>query len=197
MTFQDTVSAALATAAQRGPDSPDDGSLLHGIARRDPRSLAELQKRHHARLWGYIARRVGDRQLAEEVEQDVWLAVWQQAGRYRGDSRVSTWLLGIAHHKAMSALRRRWPQPVDAVPDQPADPGWQPEARLDARETRAALAAAIGRLSPLHRATLDLVLGHGLSLEETARVMGCPVGTVKSRLSYARKYLARDLALGR
>lgn len=197
MTFEETVSAALSSAAQRRQDFPHDDALLRRIARGDAHSLAELQRWHHACLWGYITRRVEDRQLAEEVEQDVWLAVWQQAGRYRGDSRVSTWLLGVAHNKAMSALRKRWPEPIDTVPDLPADPGWQPEAHLDARETRAALAAAMRRLSPLHRATLDLVLGQGLSLDETARVMRCPVGTVKSRLSYARKYLARDLALGR
>lgn len=53
MTFEDTVSAALSPAAQRRPDAPDDVSLLQGVARRDPRSLAELQKRHHARLWSY------------------------------------------------------------------------------------------------------------------------------------------------
>lgn len=169
-----------------------DADLLQKVASGHADALALLQQRHHVRLGGYIAGRIADRHLREEVEQDVWLTVWHQAARFRGESRVLTWLLGIAHHKAMGALRRRWPEPVAEVPDlQDSAPG--PEAHVEALEQREAISSAIQTLSVTHRATLDLVLGQGLSLQEAADVMQCPVGTVKSRLAYARKYLAREL----
>lgn len=169
-----------------------DVHLLQKVASGHADALAALQQRHHVRIGGYIAGRIADRHLREEVEQDVWLTVWHHASRFRGESRVLTWLLAIAHNKAMGALRRRWPEPIGDLPEiSEGAPG--PEARLEALEQREAISSAIQTLSATHRATLDLILGQGLSLQEAADVMQCPVGTVKSRLSYARKYLAREL----
>lgn len=169
-----------------------DADLLQKVASGEADALVALQQRHHVRVGGYIAGRISDRHLREEVEQDVWLTVWHQANRFRGESRVLTWLLGIAHHKALGALSRRWPEPVAELPDlHDLSPG--PEARLEAVEQREAITSAIQTLSPAHQATLDLALGQGLSLQEVADIMECPVGTVKSRLSYARRYLAREL----
>jgi RNA polymerase sigma-70 factor (ECF subfamily) len=193
ITASEAISSSRATGSPFQADAHGDADLLRRIAAGDGDALALLEERYHARLWGYISRRIRDRQLAEEVEQDVWLTVWQQADRFRGESRISTWLIGIAHHKAMAAIRRRWPQPLDEVPEEPSPSGWEPWEQVEGQETRRALGEAMGRLSPMHRATLDLVFGHGLSLEEVAHVMDCPVGTVKSRLSYARRYLAQYL----
>lgn len=170
-----------------------DAALLKRVAQGDTLALAQLRQQYHPRLSSYIRRRVGDAHLAEEVEQDLWLAVWQQAGGFRGESRLSTWLLRIAHHKAMGALRRRWPEPMEQMPELSADPAHGPEAHLERIEQRMALRRAMATLSPIHRATLDLVFGQGLSLQETADVMEVPLGTVKSRLSYARKYMAKAL----
>jgi RNA polymerase sigma-70 factor (ECF subfamily) len=164
-----------------GGGSEPERDYLRRIAEGDRGGLELLEPIYRDRLLGYIRRWVTDEYLAEDILQDVWIAVWQGAHRYRGDGRVSAWLLGIAHNKVMSALRRR-----REMPDPAPDPGvsmryGDPAEMLVAHENLAALRRQIRRLSAAQQATLDLVFVQGLSLSEVAEVMGCPVGTVKSR----------------
>ncbi|MDI3317054.1 MAG: sigma-70 family RNA polymerase sigma factor [Bacillota bacterium] len=167
--------------------------------------MGELVRRYGNRLRAYVRRWVPDPEGAEEVLQDVWLAVWQGAAQFRGDGAVAGWLFRIAHHKALDACRRRdAPEPLGELPEAPA---WHsigagaacagdPERRLLGRERIERLAEAVRSLPPEQRATLQLVLVEHLPLEEVARVMGCPEGTVKSRLRRARLRLAAELEEG-
>ncbi len=164
-----------------------DRQLLEGTARQDEGALAALYDRHSSRLYSYLLRLVNDRGVAEELLQEVFVAVWEGAGRFRGRAKVSTWLFRIAHHKGVDWLRRRRPSTAGGVDRLPADDCPEEEAFDAWRADR--LQAALGQLSPEHRAVLELTFFEGLSYREVAEVLGCPVGTVKSRMSYAKRFL--------
>lgn len=173
-----------------------DEALLRRVAEDDGRALGELYSRHGPALLGYLLVLVRDRGLAEEVLQDTLLAAWKGAGSFGGRSSVKTWLFGISRRRARDVLRKRGLPTLgdeDLLEALPAgEPG--PEEVLLADARSAELEACIGRLGAAHRETLALVFFHELSYAEAAEVLGVPVGTVKSRLSNARRAL-RELLL--
>lgn len=158
--------------------------LVQRMAAGDPHALDELYARHGPHLLAYLAGRLGDAGLAEEVLQDVMLAAWQHAAAFRGRARVRTWLLAIARRRAINAHRRR--QPAPAIPlDDESD-------RLAATDSPpSGISDALASLPEALRETLELVFYHGLSGVEAAEVLGVPAGTVKSRLHHARARLRR------
>ena len=171
---------------------PADGDrlLLGRVAAGDERALEEIHDRFGRSLLGYLLALSRDRRLAEEILQDTLVAVWRGAGSYAGRSSAKTWVFGVARRQAHNTLRRRNLSLVDEAPLEalPApEPG--PEESLLAGAQSRELADRIGELSPLHREALVLVFFQGLSYEETAEVAGVPVGTVKSRLSNAKRAL--------
>jgi RNA polymerase sigma-70 factor, ECF subfamily len=191
-------------------DEPQDERLLLAqIATGDEEALRRLYLAYHPRLRRYLWHQLdGDTASAEDALQEVFLAVWRTAGGYRGEARVSTWLYQIARYVALGARKRRARRPdalrLDAAHDEDARDQCDPSATLDwsvadgrdyARQTldRVALGDALARLSPQHREALSLVFQQGFSLQEVARILDVPAGTVKSRISYARKALLRAL----
>ena len=170
--------------------SPEpDFRLLQRIAARDEAALQELYAAYGQRLFAYALRLSGDPAAAEDVVQETLVSVWRAAGRYRGEGRVLAWLLGIVHNLALKTLRRRSEPITDEMEMTLPAAGASPEAHVQAGEEARSVQKALQSLSPEHRAVLELVFYQGLSLEEVARVCQCPVGTVKSRLSYARRHL--------
>ncbi len=162
-------------------ESVSDQALLGRIAGSDRRAMRQLYDRYADRLLRFAYPQLGDRQEAEDVVQETLLAVWQEAGTFRQASRASTWIFGICRHKVGDKLRRRREyQPLDSLPDRPA-PG--------APATTVELWRQLGRLSPEHREVLLLVFHQGFSQEEVAKMLGIPVGTVKSRTYHARRRL--------
>jgi RNA polymerase sigma-70 factor (ECF subfamily) len=131
--------------------------------------------------------------MAEDVVQESLVAVWKSAGRFRGEGRVLAWLLSIVHHKALNAIRIQSPVTLDEQVDRLADTSPSPDERIALNEQRRQLRASLGRLSWEHRTVLELVFYQGLSLSEAAQICDCPVGTIKSRLSYAKTQLRGDL----
>jgi RNA polymerase sigma-70 factor (ECF subfamily) len=168
-----------------------ESDLIQRIAAGDEDALQALVAACGQRLYAYALRLTGDPAAAEEVLQDSLVAVWQGARRFRRESRAIAWLLGIVHNKALNSLRlrRRILARLDEDQDLPAAPGPLPETQTALNERRRLLGSAIARLSLEHRTVLELVFYQGLSLEETAGVTGCPLGTVKSRLNYAKASL--------
>lgn len=172
---------------RREASSRTDQELLQGTVWRDEGDFAELVDRYSVRLYNYVLRLVGQHEAAEELLQETFVAAWQGAGGFGGRASVSTWLFRIAHHKAVDWLRRSRPQSLEELdylpgeerPEEDAFDGW----------AGGRLAAALAQLSPEHRAVLELAFVHGLSYREVAQVVGCPVGTVKSRVSHARRLL--------
>ena len=167
-----------------------DRELVDRLAARDERALREIYATYGRRLLAYAARVTGTVERAEEVVQDSILAAWAKPRSYRGDGSVLSWLLGIVRRRALSAVRRRQPAIADLdVAREIGSPEATPQAECEARERALVLRQALARLSPDHREVLDLVFYQGLDLAEVAAVCRCPVGTVKSRLHYAKTRL--------
>lgn len=165
-------------------------SVVARVAGGDRAALTELYERYRRPLLGYLLHLTPDRGLAEEILQDTVLAVWQSAQSYEGRASVRGWLFGIARRQAHNTLRRRGPSVVDPSflnSMTTADPA--PEEVALARATAEELAAAIERLAPIHREVLILTFAHGLSYQELGEVLDVPIGTVKSRLSNAKRSL--------
>ena len=171
-----------------GPDS--DERLIARIAQGDRLAMQALYARHNVRVYRFILRLVRREATAEDLVSEVFLDVWRQAGRFQARSEVTTWMLSIARFKALSALRRR----VDAELDEEArgaeaDESDDPETALVAKDRGAVLRQCLAGLSAEHREVLDLAYYQELSVEETAKVLGIPEGTVKTRMFHARRKL--------
>jgi RNA polymerase sigma-70 factor (ECF subfamily) len=174
--------------ATMAPPEPD-AQLVQRMAAGDDSALRELYAAYGQKLYAFALRLSGDPALAQDAVQEALVAAWRGAARYRAEGRVLTWLLGIVHHIALKALRNR-PLPIsDEMETSLPAPDDSPEEQAEAGEQRRWVQEGLGRLSPEHRAVLELVFYQRLSLEEAAEVCGCPLGTVKSRLSYARRTL--------
>jgi RNA polymerase sigma-70 factor (ECF subfamily) len=171
-----------------------DGGLVAAMARGETWALDDLYARHGRRLLAYLAGLLDDRQLAEEVLQDVMLAAWRGAADFRGESRVTTWLLAIARRQALGARRRRRTTVVPLDEDAPKDDSGVFK-RIERQASQDAVRAALGQLPADQRETLELIFYHELSGAEAAGVLGVPEGTVKSRLSRAKTTLRRLLRL--
>jgi RNA polymerase sigma-70 factor (ECF subfamily) len=164
-----------------------DQSLLQAVAKGDSLALEELYRRHGSRVLAYLVGRLDDAGLAEEVLQDVMLSAWQNAGQFRGECRVFTWLLAIARNRAINAFHRR---PAGSSSMDVEDPRFDRIGeksheieKVGAYET---LYAALQALPTEQRETLGLVFFQGLSMDETAYVLHVSTGTVKSRLHRAK-----------
>jgi len=177
---------------------PDAGEpdiwLVERIGRGDATALEALYARHGRALLAYLIGQVGDPHLAEEVLQDVMLAVWRSAAQFRGESAVRTWLLASARRRAITARQRRPPDepPLD---DRAAADDTGPLELVERRSEQQAIRAALRDLPDDQRETLELVFYHGLSGAEAAEVLGVAPGTVKSRLHRAKTLLERVLRL--
>lgn len=166
-----------------------DVELVRRIAAREDHAMRELYAAYGQRMYAYALRLTNDPTQAEDVVQDALVAVWRSADRFRGEGRVVAWLLGIVHHIALKAIRHE-SQPIsEAMEETLAASEPLPEERVQVDEQAQWVRQGLQSLSPNHRAVLELVFYQGLSLNEVARVCKCPVGTVKSRLSYARQHL--------
>ncbi len=189
-------SALTAPTALADPDV----ALVRRMADGDEASLRALFASHGQRLFAYAYRLTGSQATAEEVVQDSLLASWRGARSFRGDSRVAAWLLGIVYRQAHSAVRRKRHPAVsldadDGAPE-PEAPDPRPDEAAAEGDRKRAIAEGLSSLSPEHREVLELVFYQGLSLAEVAEVTKRPVGTVKSRLSYAKTQLRAALGRG-
>jgi RNA polymerase sigma-70 factor, ECF subfamily len=184
------AASAPAIAATAGEYSSDE-LLVERIAAGDKLAMQVLFARHRTNIYRWLFRFVGSETVAEDLLSDVFLDVWQQAGRYEGRAAVSTWLLSIARFKALSARRRRTDAELDeTIEATVADSADDPEIALQKKGRNELLRQAISKLSPEHREIIDLVYYHEKSVEDAAYILSIPPGTVKTRMFYARKKLA-------
>ena len=148
-------------------------------------------------MFGYLFRLVDSADSAEELTTDVMLEVWKSAKRFRGESRVSTWVIGIARYKALSSLRKtglEWAdvEEASALPDRAA----LQDEKLVQSSMRETILAALRKLSQKHREVMELTYYHDFTCEEIAEILDCPRNTVKTRMFHARKQLKELLEVG-
>ena len=162
----------------------EERALLELIAAEDRDALTELYSHYHARLFKFVFRMTRSYTDADELVNDIMLAVWRSAGNFRGDSKPSTWIFGIAYRQALKRLSRKQISiashlDVDLLPDT------QPKAVEEEDWVRHGLEV----LPAAQRLAMELVFFLGLSYEEVAAVTECPVNTVKTRMFHARRKL--------
>lgn len=172
-----------------------DETLIALIAAHDRNAMGDLFARHNVRVYRFLLRAVGEAAAAEDLLHEVFIDIWRHAGQFEARSKVSTWILAIAHFKAVGLRRRRACDQLDddaieSIEDQRDDP----EIAAHKQSSSAAIRECLKLLSTPHRTILDLIYYHELSIAEVARIVGVPENTAKTRAYYARKCLAQLLA---
>lgn len=183
------MNAPLSQQQQAREDS--DRRLLDKVAARDREAFRELYIVYHRRLARFLVRLTRRYELAEEIINDTLMVVWRKAGEFRGDSRVSTWVMGIAYRRALKTLRSRANQVHDTVPIE-NEPLVAPD-ELGEAELGEWILLAMQQLPTDQRLVIEFAYGYGHSCEEIALIMDCPINTVKTRLFHAREKLRTAL----
>jgi RNA polymerase sigma-70 factor, ECF subfamily len=153
-------------------------------------SMRAMYRTYGPELYGFAVNALGDRGQAEELVQEVFTRVWRKADTYDA-SRASfrTWLYGIARNAIIDLKRRAAVRPALSAYDPEQDEQGSPDHSLETALLRWQVSAALERLTPEHRQVIRLAHFQGLTLREIAERTGLPLGTVKSRTSYALRGL--------
>ena len=172
-------------------------ALLKEVGDGKEGAMRELYRAYSRKIYAYVLNHLRDPGEAEEIVVDTMHEVWKHPDRFRGQSRLSTWLIGIARHKMLTALRSREAEheDVDEMDDQlPSEEPGTFEV-LAQKQRREGVRHCMDKLSEDHRECLHLVFYEGMSVAEVAAVQGCPENTVKTRLFHARQKIKNCLRL--
>ena len=170
-------------------------ALLADVAAGHSTAFDRLYGLYAQRIFQYIRTFVSDTTLAEEVVGDTMMAVWRGAGTFSRTSRVSTWIFGIARHKALDAIRRIGKHQRDIELDQVAEmphTGASPIDEVQRSQTAALTQQALRGLSRDHQEILRLVFYEELPYDEIAALLAIPENTVKTRVYYAKQQLKQQ-----
>lgn len=178
----------MAPVAPQPEPTPSEAELVARVAQGDAGAYRALADRHLPGIVAYAHRLLGRREEAEEVAQETFLRLWQQADRYRPSAKPSTWLYRIAHNLAVDRLRKRRETSESHWLDEAPGSG-RPSSLLSQKQTVTAIREAVAALAPRQRAALGLVHYEGLTGAEAAEVLGVKVEAVESLLSRARRRL--------
>ena len=172
----------------------EDLQLLERIAKRDEMALRLLYGQYQVRVFRFVMRLVRNEAIAEELTNEVFMEVWRNAGKFEGRASASTWILSIAHNRAVSVLRKKRDENWDEDSAmQIADDDDDPEIVAQKSDKGALLRSCLDRLSDEHREIIDLAYYHEKSVAEISDIVGVPAATVKTRMFYARKHLSEVL----
>lgn len=175
----------------------DDDSLMLRIAAGDEAAFRQLVARWEQQLYAFSVHMLGSGDEAQDLVQDTFLKVFDQARRYRPEGRFRSWLLRIAGNKARSAQRRRkvlrWVT-FDLADHDQASPGDDPGRSLEREETAERVRAAVDALPDRQREAVLLKRFHDLSYQEIAEVLETTVPAVESLLQRAAAGLRQDLS---
>ena len=186
---------------------PTDADLLRAHVDGDPDAFGVLFRRHRDRLWAVALRTMGNPEDAADGLQDGMIAAFRRAGSYRGDAAVTTWLHRVVVNACLDRLRAAKVRRADPLPDDLEESGGRrlvtapdrsttdPADLAVADERRRLVLAALDELPAEQRAALVLVDMEGYPVADVAEMLGCAVGTVKSRCSRGRARLAQRLGL--
>ena len=178
------------------PQDDGDPAFLAEIAAGSQAAFERLYRLYETRVFQYISTLVSNSALAEEIVGDTMMAVWRGAGTFSGSSRVSTWIFGIARHKALDALRRTGRTQRDIDLDGAADLASSEDSPFDQvqrNQTEHLTKQALSTLSGDHQEILRLVFYEELPYEDIAALLSIPTNTVKTRVFYAKQQLKRHL----
>ena len=172
----------------------DTDLIARVVSREDENAFGELVRRYQSPVRAFLTRMArGDSHLADDLAQETFLKAWRNLSSYRGGARFSTWLFGIAINEFRSAARTR---KEFIAHDFSEDPPEQYAAAGDVQtRLRLDLTEALKRISSEERAAILLCCQNGLSHAETAQVLDCPLGTVKTNILRGKEKLKKFLAI--
>jgi RNA polymerase sigma-70 factor (ECF subfamily) len=180
----------MAGSRGKSGDGSAEVALLQRVAAGDRDAFSELYRRLQRPLFGYLMKLVREREMVEDVLNETMMEVWRQAARFEGRSSVNTWVFSIAHHRAVSRLRKRRETSLDE--EQAAtieDEAPTPDERAISGDMSRLLGTLMEQLSFEHREILHLAYYQEFSVQEIADALDLPANTVKTRMFYARQRL--------
>lgn len=183
----------------------DDHALVKDAQQGDLRAFEELVSRHRDKIYARAFSMMRNEQDALDLSQGAWIKAWQRLHQFQGDSTFATWMTRVVINLCLDELRkqkRRRCESIDQMEESTGDAATRlmpvvlinPTERLERQELRQRIDVALDKLSDAHRAALVLHEFEGLEYKQIAKLMGCSIGTVMSRLFYARRKMAVILA---
>jgi RNA polymerase sigma-70 factor (ECF subfamily) len=190
--------------AETDYSSAEDATLVRAARAGDMGAFEELVARHRDKIYARAYSMVRNENEALDLSQEAWVKGWHRLKQFQGESSFSTWMTRIVINLCLDQLRKQKRQRTDSIEEMDEESGGverqmpavtlNPTERLERGELRQRIDRALGLLSYEHRTVLVLHEFEEMEYKEIARTMGCSIGTVMSRLFYARRKLAALLA---
>jgi RNA polymerase sigma-70 factor (ECF subfamily) len=184
--------------------SADDRALVQAAQRGDMAAFEELVARHRDKLYARAYSMMHNEEEAIDLSQEAWVKGWQRLRQFQGEASFGTWMTRIVINLCLDQLRKQKRQRTESIEAMDEESGGverqmpvvtvNPTAGLERGELRQRIDRALGQLSYEHRTVLVLHEFEEMEYKEIAKTMGCSIGTVMSRLFYARRKLAVLLA---
>jgi len=184
--------------------SAEDPVLVKAAQTGDMAAFEELIARHRDKIYARAYSMMRNEEEALDLSQEAWVKGWQRLKQFQGESSFGTWMTRIVINLCLDQLRKHKRQRTESIEEMSEDSGGverhmpvvtvNPTAGLERGELRQRIDRALGQLSHEHRTALVLHEFQELEYKEIAKVMGCSIGTVMSRLFYARRKMAALLA---
>jgi RNA polymerase sigma-70 factor (ECF subfamily) len=182
----------------------DDVALWKAAQRGDMRAFEELVARHRDKVYARALSMIRNEEDAIDLSQEAWVKAWQRLKQFQGDSSFLTWMTRIVINLCLDKLRKQKRERAESIENLEEESGGverqmptvtvNPTERLERSELRQRIDKALGQLSYEHRTVLILHEFEDLEYKEIAKRMQCSIGTVMSRLFYARRKMAALMA---
>ena len=189
--------------AEQNYSSADDAALVKSAQKGDTGAFEELVARHRDRIYARACSMMRNEDDAIDLSQEAWVKAWQRLTQFHGESSFTTWITRIVINLCLDELRKQKRRRADSIEEMDEDSGgverqmpaitFNPTERLERGELRQRIDRAMAQLSYEHRTVLVLHEFEEMEYKEIARAMECSIGTVMSRLHYARKHLQKLL----
>jgi RNA polymerase sigma-70 factor (ECF subfamily) len=184
--------------------STDEKTLVRAAQQGDMAAFEELVARHRDRVYARAYSMMRNEEEALDLSQEAWVKGWQRLRQFQGEASFGTWMTRIVINLCLDELRRQKRHRADSIEAMDEDSGGverqmpvvtvNPTSGLERAELRQRIDRALGQLSHEHRTVLVLHEFEEMEYKEIAKTVGCSIGTVMSRLFYARRKLAALLA---
>jgi RNA polymerase sigma-70 factor, ECF subfamily len=189
---------------QADHSSASDEALVEGARGGDMTAFEELVARHRDKIYARALSMMRNEDEALDLSQEAWVKGWQRLNQFQGDAKFGTWMTRIVINLCLDQLRKRKRQQTESIEEMDEESGGverqmpvvvtNPTEGLERGELRKRIDQALGQLSEEHRTVLVLHEFEEMEYKEIARTMDCSIGTVMSRLFYARRKMAALLA---
>ena len=186
--------------AENDHSAADDMALVRAAQKGDMGAFEELVARHRDKIYARAYSMMRNEEEAIDLSQEAWVKGWQRLVQFQGDSSFTTWMTRITINLCLDQLRRKKRQRTESIEEMDEESGGverqmpvvtvNPTERLERAELRVRIDQALSQLSEAHRTVLVLCEFEQMEYKAIAKTMNCSIGTVMSRLFYARRKMA-------